>query len=106
MAERGNSDHRGCLSFFADVLSGCGPSFPLALSRADLVCHWEDSDVVAQEMFANVRPPTRYALATPFLVCPSRTRGMRKGLQINFLTLRPEQDSIICICVAFAVRTI
>ncbi|KAM5535658.1 hypothetical protein V8D89_010645 [Ganoderma adspersum] len=36
--------------------------------RADLVCHWEDSDVVAQEMFAN--------------------------------------DSIICICVAFAVRTI
>ncbi|KAI0773912.1 hypothetical protein C8Q74DRAFT_1200119 [Fomes fomentarius] len=36
--------------------------------RADLVCHWEDSDAVAQEVFAN--------------------------------------DSIICICVAFAVRTI
>ncbi|KAI0334743.1 hypothetical protein GY45DRAFT_1317762 [Cubamyces sp. BRFM 1775] len=37
-------------------------------SRADLVCHWEDSDAVAQEVYAN--------------------------------------DSIICICVAFAVRTI
>ncbi|RDX53158.1 hypothetical protein K466DRAFT_477727 [Polyporus arcularius HHB13444] len=36
--------------------------------RADLVCHWEDSDAVAQEVYAN--------------------------------------DSIICICVAFAVRTI
>ncbi|EKM59685.1 uncharacterized protein PHACADRAFT_137765 [Phanerochaete carnosa HHB-10118-sp] len=36
--------------------------------RADMVCHWEDTDTVAQEMFAN--------------------------------------ESIICICVAFAVRTI
>ncbi|PCH41415.1 hypothetical protein WOLCODRAFT_137381 [Wolfiporia cocos MD-104 SS10] len=36
--------------------------------RADMVCHWEDSDVVAREMFAN--------------------------------------NSLICICVAFAVRTI
>ncbi|GJE84635.1 dynein light chain Tctex-type family protein [Phanerochaete sordida] len=36
--------------------------------RADVVCHWEDTDAVAQEMFAN--------------------------------------ESIICICVAFAVRTI
>lgn len=26
--------------------------------RADLVCHWEDSDAVAQEVFANVRTPT------------------------------------------------
>lgn len=23
--------------------------------RADIVCHWEDSDVVAQEMYYNVR---------------------------------------------------
>lgn len=23
--------------------------------RADMVCHWEDSDVVAQEVFSNVR---------------------------------------------------
>ncbi|KIP12837.1 hypothetical protein PHLGIDRAFT_27201 [Phlebiopsis gigantea 11061_1 CR5-6] len=36
--------------------------------RADLVCHWEDTDAIVQEMFAN--------------------------------------DSIICICVAFAVVTI
>ncbi|KAH9951786.1 hypothetical protein B0H21DRAFT_684837, partial [Amylocystis lapponica] len=36
--------------------------------RADMVCHWEDSDVVAQEVYSN--------------------------------------NSIICICVAFAVRTI
>ncbi|KAI0770781.1 hypothetical protein BC629DRAFT_1715808 [Irpex lacteus] len=35
--------------------------------RADMVCHWEDSDVVIQEMFAN--------------------------------------DSLICICVAYAIRT-
>ncbi|KAK7470827.1 hypothetical protein VKT23_002244 [Stygiomarasmius scandens] len=35
--------------------------------RADMVCHWEDSDAVAQEVFAN--------------------------------------DSLICICIAFAVRT-
>ncbi|KAK0468045.1 uncharacterized protein EV420DRAFT_1616767 [Desarmillaria tabescens] len=36
--------------------------------RADMVCHWEDSDVVAQEVFSN--------------------------------------DSVICICIAFAVRTV
>ncbi|KAF8520090.1 hypothetical protein JB92DRAFT_2709531 [Gautieria morchelliformis] len=36
--------------------------------RADLVCHWEDSDAVAQEVFAN--------------------------------------DSLICVCIAFAVRTV
>ncbi|KAF7313669.1 hypothetical protein HMN09_00523500 [Mycena chlorophos] len=35
--------------------------------RADLVCHWEDADVVVQEMFSN--------------------------------------DTLICICIAFAVRT-
>ncbi|KAF7301413.1 hypothetical protein MIND_00706600 [Mycena indigotica] len=35
--------------------------------RADMVCHWEDSDIVVQEMFSN--------------------------------------DSLICICVAFAIRT-
>ncbi|THV08724.1 hypothetical protein K435DRAFT_22226 [Dendrothele bispora CBS 962.96] len=35
--------------------------------RADMVCHWEDSDTVAQEVFVN--------------------------------------DSLICICIAFAVRT-
>ncbi|KAK7695675.1 hypothetical protein QCA50_000311 [Cerrena zonata] len=36
--------------------------------RADMVCHWEDSDCVTQEVFYN--------------------------------------DAIICICVAFAVRTV
>ncbi|GBE79313.1 hypothetical protein BKA93DRAFT_820077 [Sparassis latifolia] len=36
--------------------------------RADMACHWEDSDAVAQEVFSN--------------------------------------NSIICICIAFAVRTI
>ncbi|KAI0786353.1 hypothetical protein C8Q75DRAFT_808347 [Abortiporus biennis] len=36
--------------------------------RADLACHWEDSDAVVQEVFAN--------------------------------------DSILCICVAFAIRTL
>lgn len=36
--------------------------------RADMVCHWEDSDTVAQEMYAN--------------------------------------ESLICICIAFAIRTI
>ncbi|KDQ64798.1 hypothetical protein JAAARDRAFT_145920 [Jaapia argillacea MUCL 33604] len=35
--------------------------------RADMVCHWEDSDVVAQEVFFN--------------------------------------DSIICVCIAFAIRS-
>ncbi|KAF8528908.1 hypothetical protein BU17DRAFT_80058 [Hysterangium stoloniferum] len=35
--------------------------------RADLVCHWEDSDTVVQEVFTN--------------------------------------DSLICVCIAFAVRT-
>ncbi|KAL1723532.1 hypothetical protein EV715DRAFT_246119 [Schizophyllum commune] len=35
--------------------------------RADLVCHWEDSDIVAQEVFTN--------------------------------------HSLICICIAFAIRT-
>ncbi|KIY49545.1 hypothetical protein FISHEDRAFT_41193 [Fistulina hepatica ATCC 64428] len=36
--------------------------------RADLVSHWEDSDIMVQEMFCN--------------------------------------DSLICICIAFAVRTV
>ncbi|KAI0069024.1 hypothetical protein BV25DRAFT_1866886 [Artomyces pyxidatus] len=36
--------------------------------RADMACHWEDSDAVVQEMFVN--------------------------------------DSLICICIAFAVRTV
>ncbi|KAA1466148.1 hypothetical protein DENSPDRAFT_768607 [Dentipellis sp. KUC8613] len=36
--------------------------------RADMVCHWEDSDAVVREMFVN--------------------------------------DSLICICIAFAVRTV
>ncbi|KAJ7591245.1 hypothetical protein C8J56DRAFT_783308 [Mycena floridula] len=36
--------------------------------RADLVCHWEDSDAVVQEVFSN--------------------------------------DSLICICIAFAIRTV
>ncbi|KAK7061578.1 hypothetical protein R3P38DRAFT_2830263 [Favolaschia claudopus] len=36
--------------------------------RADMACHWEDSDVVVQEMFSN--------------------------------------DSLICICIAFAIRTV
>ncbi|KAL0949630.1 hypothetical protein HGRIS_009675 [Hohenbuehelia grisea] len=35
--------------------------------RADMACHWEDTDAVAQEVYAN--------------------------------------DSLICICIAFAVRT-
>ncbi|KAI0663062.1 hypothetical protein C8Q70DRAFT_490500 [Cubamyces menziesii] len=29
--------------------------------RADLVCHWEDSDAVAQEVFANLLYPSRCA---------------------------------------------
>lgn len=28
--------------------------------RADIVCHWEDSDVVAQEMYYNVRRDEYY----------------------------------------------
>lgn len=36
--------------------------------RADMICHWEDSDVVVQEVLVN--------------------------------------DSLICICIAFAVRTV
>ncbi|KAF7352933.1 hypothetical protein MVEN_01260600 [Mycena venus] len=36
--------------------------------RADMACHWEDSDVVVQEIFSN--------------------------------------DSLICICIAFAIRSI
>ncbi|TRM68256.1 hypothetical protein BD626DRAFT_534375 [Schizophyllum amplum] len=30
--------------------------------RADLVCHWEDSDAVAQEVFSNRQPPPRFNL--------------------------------------------
>ncbi|KAJ7507581.1 hypothetical protein B0H11DRAFT_1967777 [Mycena galericulata] len=36
--------------------------------RADMACHWEDSDIVVQELFSN--------------------------------------DSLICICIAFAIRSI
>ena len=49
-----------------DVLSEYTPYglwLSLANSRADLVCHWEDSDVVAQEVFANVR--VQYPLTLP-----------------------------------------
>lgn len=35
-------------------------SFHHTVYRADVVCHWEDTDAVAQEMFANV---SRLALA-------------------------------------------
>ena len=34
--------------------------------RADLVCHWEDSDAVAQEVFANVRCPISFPFPSPF----------------------------------------
>jgi hypothetical protein len=34
---------------------------PLNVPRsADMVCHWEDSDTVAQEMFVNVRGPAPF----------------------------------------------
>ena len=56
--------------------------------RMNMACHWEDSDVVTQEIFTNVcnrhDPPT-----SP-----------------QFDSLLNSQDSLICICVAFAVRTL
>jgi hypothetical protein len=55
-------------------------------SRADLSCHWEDTDVAIQEMFSNVSYPLR----------PPSVEGNR---------LR-RQDSIILVCLAFAVRVI
>lgn len=53
------------------------------LGRADMVCHWEDSDVVAQEMYSNVS----------HLVF----------LYEQLLILWIGQDTLICICIALAV---
>ena len=44
-----------------------------------MVCHWEDTDVAVQEMFSNVRPPAGFA---------------------------DTQESLIFVCVAFAVRVV
>ena len=56
--------------------------------RADMVCHWEDSDVVIQEIFSNVRCLRLIAL-TPH----SNDTDITK------------QDSLMCICIVFAIRT-
>lgn len=52
------------------------------LCRADLACHWEDTDTVAQAVFDNVRVA---ASVLSYLSIP--------------------QDTLICFCIAFAVRT-
>ena len=54
--------------------------------RADLALHWEDSDTVAKEIFSNV-------------CCCLTIMGTMLSL-IFF-----PQDSLICICIAFAVQT-
>jgi hypothetical protein len=66
------------------MYSGCMLTVS-SVCRADVVCHWEDTDAVAQEMFATVRVSLCVVL-------------LSNG--------HPAQDSIICICVAFAVRTV
>jgi hypothetical protein len=64
---------------------------PLSVLRsADMVCHWEDSDTVAQEMFVNVRGPapffghvlTHVSCRSRSYVCASLlrcARGNRRG---------------------------
>jgi len=52
-------------------------------NRADMTCHWEDSDTAIQEMWSNVSYPIRHF-------------GTRADLK----------DSIIFVCVAFAVRVL
>lgn len=55
--------------------------------RADMASHWEDCDTVAQEMWANVG------------------RGSHVVQRWNRCadTLGVLQDSLICICLAFAI---
>jgi len=48
-----------------------------------MTCHWEDTDTAIQEMWSNVSYPIRHF-------------GTRADLK----------DSIICVCVAFAVRVL
>lgn len=76
------------------VCSECGQILQRAvkvdimrLTSAKLNCHWEDCDTVAQEAFKNVSisPPLQVAEFTA-----------------NHLL----QDSLICVCVAFAIRTV
>ena len=62
--------------------------------RADLVCHWEDSDAVAQEVFANVRCPISFPFPSPFTPPPPPifSRGARRYASCTVYTdthLRP-----------------
>ena len=43
-----------------------------AVCRADLVCHWEDSDIVAQEVFTNVRTRQNLDRFSTHLLCSIR----------------------------------
>jgi hypothetical protein len=51
-----------------------------------MACHWEDCDVVVQEMYSNASVPQMSLSNMP---------EIRDALQ----------DSLICICIAFAIHT-
>ena len=53
------------------------------ISRAGIACHWEDNDVVAQEVYYNVRMNLINSAALSDIIFP--------------------QDSLICVCIALAI---
>jgi hypothetical protein len=58
------------------------------LYRADMVCHWEDTDVVAQEMYYNV---CVYMVIILIVARPD----------VPFVI--SQKDSLICVCIALAI---
>ena len=65
--------------------------------RADMSCHWEDSDLAVQEIFSNVRAPlslTRGPIPTPGLY-NSRLRRTRHQSHITTLLLTQTYASLI-----------
>ncbi len=58
------------------------------LYRADMVCHWEDTDVVAQEMYYNVC----VYMVIISIVAPDVP-------VLSFV----QKDSLICVCIALAI---
>jgi hypothetical protein len=75
----GRYDMPGLLSVLSHILSFC---------RANVALHWEEEDALAKETFTNVSELSLY-------------------LSQNMLTNSAYyQDTLICICIAFAVRTV
>lgn len=68
--------------------------------RADIVCHWEDSDVIAQEVYFNASP--FFHLVLSHQTCHPSMRSLPFTLYL-YLTLLFLQDSLICVCIALAL---